>query len=462
MFQSILLGITVLTMGSLLVRNNFRKPQAISLSDVSIFATAIFFGLGWIVSALTPGDYYTDDILNLPYRVLALIVIFMAFVKFGAMAVESRGLGGVGRLGIAAPLREYLSPVSVLSFYGVAILAKIYMAVRYTIFFSGRADAAIIENIPYVVRASFELVEFIQSGCLLWAAFGISRLRHGDRDGIDRLAVITVLLGEAFFAFANGRTSMIIVIFVIGFAMIISGYKIISRKMLIYLGSAAIVVGVMFPIFFLAREAYTQFDDRGTLSAFSGAVQAAYSGEASAYGSDVSGYRENVRGRTISGHQFLDRILEQESAGVAPAGNLLLRNMVRAVPQALGVDKLEMVSVEDEINRYFNFPLEDATMTIPAAGLADLGMLGVAIYGLLLGFFVEYVPRLFRSLGVLRGMLGYMLMGQLLVSVVRIEADPVWIPQYVRDAIILIVAFGIFGLRNGAQRGSGMERPSGA
>lgn len=361
------------------------------LARLLAFLTSLTFGIGPWLSFLYGG-------LSLPQEPLEPLVLSYAAVGAFVLACEVTGLLAAGksphdRKSLAATraesaFRGFVIPhdFRIAVVYAAVVVTRIYYASEYGILFSGSGTGDRMAQMTYTAVVVYQMIPILGGACLLAANLSVWRPRSMAGFVCNSLVIAT----EFAWLATQGRRQLIEAVVVGLLAYRYSGRRVGARELTVVGGVVAVLWFVVFPTFLAARTALMTHPDPE--SPFSALRTETESGVA--FDPQVARERHaaNASARLLI-IRFIVRISEDQASRPFMNGSALATSLSRAVPALVLGSKAASAAPELAIQEFYGQPSGDTSTTWPAVGMADFGIAGAFLAGLVFASVLELARR---------------------------------------------------------------------
>lgn len=432
------LAILVAAFGGAHAAYKAKRVDTIGLTDIAIWFTAVFFGVGpWV--AVISGGILPQQESGVVFQAYLSIGLFIAGIVLAGHLIglfvkrrhpdepgeERRGLAPV-----MAQVAHVNAPI-LLALYCVAIVIKIYVGYKYRLFFSGDQESKLLP-IPYALRSALDLSIVIMDAAYLWGAVMLcarGRYRH--------IAAVVVVIG-ILLSFTVGRRWLIADIFLLSLCYYM--YRGISlRVFVVSIFLAAILLYVAMPFFWRVRY-YRQQDSMNT-DAVGSVVSAGFRAATDWDNEQLrEAYSKNLASRPVF-IRFNMAIAAAQESHSPMMGRVTKNVLLWCVPFAFYESKRLLTEPEQDIQEFYGMPISDTSSNWPAYGLADFGLPGAFLAGLTLGLMIATSEVIAIWLGWRLPMLAICIIAILFSAATAVEETPMYLIRSLRDAVLLSIPF---------------------
>ena len=432
----ILASITLVVVSIIGYRLSPRLQHSTAL-QLHLITFALYFGAGPLL-AFYAADWQLPEVtvstLLLGYLACGMYVggILVAS-RFWRYSAEERARAEMGeeprsRFAEALDVIGHMPAMFALIGLSAVFLVRIYTGVRYGLFFSGDSPT-MLAQLPYGVTIARNLALIITPGVTIWACVRLF-------GGYSRPIPLIVLTAAVMLAFLEGRRDMLYVGLTVLFIFtLIHGI----RPKLILLGVVAsmLMLALLMPYFLAVRNI------RQDLSRNYDAVESTVV----AAGRAMTEFRDPEHSLRYWGNLavrplFLTypfAIIEAQSLTSYMYGEATLAAIVRSIPYALMPSKRVADDEEIATANHYGFTTEDKATTWLAIGLADLGVIGAGLAGLLVGLIIRGVEAFACAIARTHLIGAVLLIGAGMNVAMHVEHGGTFLFNTPRDTIVLVV-----------------------
>lgn len=430
------LGTSLLVLCLFLSRRLFSSLGNVSLLELAILSYGLYFGITpWIAWLYAGGSLPSEEpqLLQDTYLTIALHVLGMSCLWWASAPQIATRNGSTRSRSTALqhliPDLKRIPQSAILIAYIAVLAVRVILAFQYGILFSGTVVEERVLAIPYYLAALSSLTEAISSGCLLWASTAFNHENGRQR----RWLALIILSTEFVWSFIRGRRWLLTWFVFVWLGRIITGQKFKLKQTVLAVAGGVVLVSVIFPYFLAVRNVYS--DSPSAVDALKTAViQAYYTGD-----SVEHRYTENMSTRPLVS-RFITRILDSQENRDPMMGDALISTFVWAIPTVVYSDKRERPQTEALIQQYYGIPVLDASISWPAVGVSDFGLMGGLLSGLCVGLFLILAQIIVLSVRQRQPLSTLLICGLLLNLILQAEINPTSYWLFFRDSMILIAA----------------------
>jgi hypothetical protein len=431
---SLVLGVGVLQM---LFR--FRRVWSITMLDVAILMTSIFFGLGPLVAFVYAHGHLIEVDQSVLVQGYAGVLLFMfgiwivrwvtarpavADTEHGEALVLGRASESILRL---SDVNLILVIIAWLFVWGVRFL----IASKWGMLFSGTQTLERELALPYGIVVLRTMSGVLASGIIMWS--GVTLFTSLTK----RLPALIFVLSEGIYVFTQGRRELLLLAMSLGVAFFAVKGRLMARHVILWGLAVFFVWAIALPAFFAMRNELLNRQSGNpvvdVIDAFSNYLNS------NARDLEERQYDRNLAKRPLIINFNLRIAGDQEIQGVM-WGRAILASTAWSMPRFILplTEKGEMS--EQTIQRFYGMKLEDTSMNWPAAGTADFGLFGTFAYGILFGVSITVIEALTPKIGRRYPFTAACFIGVLLGLAFMVEQGPEAVWTAIRDVFVVFVA----------------------
>ena len=438
--EVILSGIILLVVGVHFV-TKMRYHLSISVVDVSIWMTAVFFGAGPLVALFFSRRLPAVDpaVMTWSYIVIYLFIIGL-FLADNLSLINPRAVrqprSSVFRSTLAHCLRSVtkINTKQVFIYYILVWFFRLFLGIKYGIFFSGTASSERVTALPYTVVVINMILKVLSLGCLVWSCGMIWHRRR--RTPLP----LGILILEFAWAFVKGRRWIFEIIVIMALVLRICNLHLKAR----YVYGAAVMLSFVllwvYPTFIAIRVQYKYSDpDDNAVIRYAQTTKAVITDQLneSSDDSNTQLYQENMANRALTPIRFNCSILAAQEGRPLMWGRAIWSTAVWVIPSAIYPQKIEQPAPEQLVQSHYNFSQSDDASNWPAYGCADFGVMGGLFMGLLLGAVLRLIEKQIIPLTNSHPFVALCLMAGALNGAIFVEASPTSLWSMLRSTVIL-------------------------
>lgn len=426
-----LFGIAVLAVGMLpLLWALSRSPRRVSSVHLVPASAGLLFALPPLVYvAIAQRDL--GSTIRAPsehvWSGLGAIAVFVGATSVTVFALRKSRLSGVSGVRELSNLRSVglrrILPVA-LFVWGVRLIA----AVNYGWFYAGSYDPGAT---PYGLFAAKQIAEALAVGVIVWSTWSV-----GERATTGRKTIATMLLVvEAVYVFPQGRREMFFFVVLVGVVYLYSYGRARWKEIALGLIGLSVLAFAAFPLYQATRHALAaRFGGQGTVG-----VSGYYSTVAVAsQRTDAKElYLSNLKRRLASYYRWQVEIASLRDQAGSLNGRLAYAGLLNSVPRFLVAEKGDLKWGEELLRGYYGEDLDDRPNSLVAAGFADFGMPGAAMYGIFFVLLVWAATNFGAWVAKRSPILGAAVIGGVMLLALRTEITMVGVFSSLRNIVFL-------------------------
>lgn len=446
----LILASVLLLMGVLTLRQVIRNGYSFDLFQWAVMVFCFYGGLGvWVVFA-----YDSFQLPEVPEQPLLVAYFGVCLFLIGILAIRRlarhrQNLDG-NYVKLIMRFAKPNIPIMIWAIFIVTWLVRLKMAVDYNLFFSGTWSAERVLLMPSWLRTADALVNSLNAGLLFWLC---SYQMHKKWRSFPAWGM---LLMEMLWFFIRGRRWIMTFGLIVILAICVYKDRINFKSIGVATVILASVLFVLMPLFQATRLTF------GEKSLNTGAIETTVT----AIGKACEGmwedqyeegrrlrdlHREELKYRPLVFHYSWE-IAEALESSDPMFGWALVRDVLHAcrfvIPTPVFDYKKELGDLpgsEQLIQRHFGWAEFDTEGTWPAVALADFGLLGCFLYGMIFGL-ILWVFELFISYSMLRAPhLATIVFGTAFYSFAFPDVGPETVLNALRAAVVVMLAFWALG-----------------
>jgi hypothetical protein len=419
-----------------------RHWGTISVIDIAVWMGAVYFGLGPWVAYFAAGGHLPiveQELLIRGYIAIWLyflgLIAVQFFTEIRIPTVNQEGQHEfIGRL--ASMLRDAgrTKPGAIIICYAIVLVVRTILALGYGILFSSSGFDN-VAKLPYLLVMFRLMCEVVAGGCLLWAcaAFWLGNKHRG--------LVIFILAVEAVYNFMQGRRWMMSYFILIALAHIAVRGKIRFRYLALGAAVAALFWAVLMPAFIGIRKTVLWAPNQtGEIVTDVWNATVKYYDEKNTPADDTIN-RELKTRPLIAG--FIFQILEcQDHGGPMMMGRAIGAGVIAATPRYLFPGTKPIYDSELYVLGFYapyGMPGGDTDSTWVAEPVADFGVIGGLMGGLILGSILAVGERIGLAVFRDRPWVGLCVTGAMVSIAFLVEQNLEATWELARNSIFLII-----------------------
>ncbi|MCP4713389.1 MAG: hypothetical protein GY869_32570 [Planctomycetes bacterium] len=451
--EIILSGIILLVAGVHFV-TKMRYHLSISIVDVSIWMTAVFFGTGPLVALFFSRRLSAVDPTAMIWSyILIYLFIIGLFLADNLSLINPRSVrqprSSVFRSTLAHCLRVVtkINTRYIFGYYMLVWFFRLLLGIKYGIFFSGTASSERVAALPYVVVVIQMILKVVSLGCLVWSCGMIWHRRR--RTPLS----LSILILEFAWAFVKGRRWIFEIIVIVALVLRICNLHFKAR----YIYGATMILSFVllwvYPTFIGIRDQYKYSDpDDNAVIRYAQTTKSVIADQFKESSGDINSqlYQKNMAHRALTPIRFNCSVLKAQEGYPLMWGRAIWSTVVWAIPSAIYPQKIEHPAPEQYVQSHYNFQESDEASNWPAYGCADFGVMGGLLMGLLLGAVLRLMEHAVLMLIISYPFVALCLMAGALNAAIFVEASPNSLWSMLRSVVILYcLARGVSFLRGG-------------
>jgi hypothetical protein len=322
------------------------------------------------------------------------------------------------------------------TYVGIWVL-RMFIASKYGILFSGTGNEERVKELPYWISATWTLFQIIILGAQLWVSTKI-----WSSTGFLRVILVFTMFFDLCWSFTQGRRWLVEWWMIVMCGVFIYHRKLTRRQIIYGSITVALIFVFVFPMFIRMRQAY---NNEISLSgdAASDLLKVAHSAIREKQDGFDAAYASNMSERPLI-IRFICDICRWQETNQTMSGSAFMSSVIWTIPSTLYPQKLDLLPTEQYIQQFYGDRLHDTSITWPALGFADFGVVGGFIAGLIFGFLIslfEYCCYLVRRR---HPLLSCCALAGLFHVVSFVDDDPVYMLSLFRTACLLLIFATIF------------------
>jgi len=381
-----LIGVT-----PLVIRVTRGTLSRISVAEFVPVASGVFFGISSIVAfgfakSLGLSAFGNHRSIDLTGGAFAYL-LFTAGAALALLLIPRDGVGATG-LSSAVSILKRAKARHIVVVAGFVWLVRLYAGSRYALFYSGSGTTWALDRVPYWLSVSMSLADTLGVAIPAWAYL---RVRH-SRIGIEKILAVSLLLGESYYMFAQGRRAFLFLVVLIAVLHMVDTGFLQLRGMFLF--TAAIVVSALFifprllGVRYVLSHGYVTNEVSAQKQFYLATKYRLSSGKLEGL------YLENMALRSGSYLAWAAEVVEGSRATDYLMGKAVADNLAFVVPSALIPEKRNWSWGETLINRHYDIARSDSPNSVAIAGLADFGFFGCVLYGMLFSLLLALGERI--------------------------------------------------------------------
>lgn len=405
-----------------------RSPGLLSPIHLVPASAGLLLGLPPLVYFAIAGQPLESILGGETNLVAASIALFVV-----ACALTTVAIGRFRR--ILTPLGDGMRRLRDVGLPRVAAVAlfvwvvRLVAAGRYGWFYAGSFDP---EAVPYFVFFLNQVAQFLGLGVVVWSAWSVVDAPSRKR----KWAGGVFLLLEAPFIFIQGRREMFYYVVLVGVVSLYARRQFSWKQAVRALVLLSVLAMAAFPLYQGVRVA--------RMGGASGGGQSLGPSE---YIEDIAAatrmenldelYLTNLEYRLSVYYRWQAELAAMQKSAGTMGGEVLLSGIQYSMPRFLLEDKSRIPWGEEAIGEHYGAPLSDRPNSLMAAGFADFGLVGVAVYGFLFVSVLFCVELFAVRVMALSPLLGAAIAGNLMLLALRTEITTVGVFATLREFLLV-------------------------
>lgn len=441
-------ALPMLTIGGILGVRAFVYPRAASLFGLSCAVFCLQFMLGPALGFLNLSSVINAGEGDVSMAFLGVYAFWFGVAVTGFLwpspLVRVHFLRPDGALhavrGIFANLTYAslrVSTAALVALYAVVFVVRVFMMTQYDVVLSGRAQTAQqLLDVPYVVLAVWRVCEFIGMAFVYVTVTKMTR----NANLFESPVLLAIFVLELLFAFTQGRRYILMLVLFAVFAYLVIRGGMKAWHTVVGLIGAAVMLQFVFPFFFFLRQQWTINRGASPIEWVGQALEQT-ANQLTGGGYEAREYTRNVTER-LNAMAFNYAVAGSLRSGVpAMQGDMLMNTIYAVIPRVLYPEKLLWTKESDRlVNERLGIPGEDQVSNLPAFGLADFGITGCVLYGILFVAGIRFVEMMLRWMFIHNPLVGVAALGNLVtVCIFTMEFTPIMFLETIRAILILLI-----------------------
>ncbi len=476
----LILATLIMGLGLFLSRHIFKSLTNISVIDLAIISSCLFFALGvWVAAFYGNWTLPSEEpwLLIITYLSIGLYLIgiwmmgqiskrtLVKQVKVASFKASSNNCLSFGKppafrkpffgnsvkktkvpsLSSQSSLLKLLPNIKNIQVHTISIVyviiwsLRIILAVNYGILFSGTASSENTLGVPYWLVIALSISNILGLGCLLWASIIINT----TGSSFIRSAARIILLLEFLWFFMKGRRYLLSWLLFVIIGYVVSQTKIAFKTFAIVSMITIFIITVMFPLFLTIRTVYfSEIRSESAIEQLISSTKEAYNQQGKIQ--HIETYESNLSTRPLVS-RFVTRILEKQSSpNDLMAGNALLSSIMWAIPSAILPSKIGTLQTEQLIQSHYGMRQFDTSITWPALGVSDFWILGGFFAGICVGGVILFMGYIIRRNQINHPFLALVFIASIIYTVFQVEENPVAYWVLLRGIFIILIIVNSF------------------
>ncbi len=377
------------------------RPGSIGMIRLALFSFALQFCIGPVLAPFSPNAGESFDSADVILAFLGIYAFWGAITMTALiwrggldpiLVARDRGLSS--ERGVFACLMDAslaTGMLSVLAFYSIIATIRTVMIVKYGIVLSGTNTLEKVTALPYIVLVIYKTFT------ALGMAFGFLAMVKIVFKQPGRLWCVLILLLETAYTFTQGRRALFAYAILLLFAVLIKHGRMKLKHAILGGIGFVILVQTVFPFFYNMRIQWQSNYQAGPSIWMSEAWKMTLTG--GTYGEEKRKYTNSLTQR-LNALSLNYMVANRLNNGFNPVyGEFIKLATLTAIPRFMFPNKLSTIGGDDELMVYrMNIPGKDLYSNLPAFALADFGLLGGAIYGLVFALALRTFEVMMKAL----------------------------------------------------------------
>lgn len=408
----------------------------LSVCDVAVWFTCAFFGLGYVVSDMYATDSLPRTMQSMATSGFIAVILYVVGLLVGsAIVVRRRGPGGVAIKGTLSTVVESIGSRGItVVFVGFLfiIILRFGLAIAFGIVIAGDEGTKSFDGLApwYITAVVFSWSPFLMTAAQFWAAYNLIKGK-----GLARIFSCIILIMLILAAFSTGRREILATLFTV--VLVYAIYYRPSIKAAVWAALILVfAVFVLMPFFYKLRTARNRFDSYDPLTRTVLAAQYVISGQ----GDEVldASYRNNMSFRALF-VLWPGRLMEGQDMHESMNGDVMKLTFIASLPRAWFPWKALYDWPETAVTQHYSFPAEDYAESWAGYGVADFGMTGAFVYGVILSMSLAGLEKLALWFSTRSRRAGSWTLAVVYIVAVQVEAVPVQFMSDFRNLVLLLI-----------------------
>lgn len=449
--DEIILGLVLIISGCAHAIIMYNSSQKLLLSDICILSTCVGYGLAPIIAWLAGSLILeTWDIVGVVYLAVALYCLGLLFSGFLAKRVQrlTKQNNFKHRYRSESFLVVFITSISKLPVsHVVAAFSAVVVLRLYSFSLGGglsginTAEVNLSWSYPMVVLQKlaepFNIAVTIIA--LVWL-FGRRRL----------LLATTMLIVVAALAFLDGRRELIYLV-ITAFFVAYGYYGNVKVRYILYsVFGVVFILMVISPIFLGVRKSFQESSlDQRKMNPLVNIEQAFDESFSKTEDNRTKESISNLQNRPLGARKFLLSVFDAQTYYQPLYGSAFIQSNLAVLPRFVRWDQSLSENPKNYVQRKFGLEEKDAAHTLISAGVADFGIWGALIAGIMMGVFLNFGIKFGIQLLANYPFAGVYVFATLWSISINIEMPPGFESTIIRNVLIVVVflfllkAFGI-------------------
>jgi len=410
-----------------------RNIETLDFIDISIFMTIIFFGLGPWICFYYRGYSLPSEKIFILFKAYFAVAVFIIGLMIAKLQIKRGAVTG-NLLSNLQRASLNLNIVHIVISFCLIYIIRAIINIKYGALFSLTAGVEPV-HIPYWINSIRILINSISYGLIFMAA---SYFRAGNN--LKNSMCLSLLLIEMFYSILQGRRWVLIAVIALGIVMTVREKKISPKTALFGIGSIFVLSLLIFPFFINLRHTFQYEIKAHTTKDVASSLYSSVTTVVSDMGRDRNSisYKKNMEMRALFQIRWICWIIaKQEASHNLMLGRSVITSIINAIPHALFPYKKNYLDPELTVSKHYHMLLVDLSGNWPGYGLADFGLIGCLLYGILLGksiLLFEKIGSMYLNKNIV---FYYFICGGLLYLVCMVEVSITILWVFYRTVIIL-------------------------
>jgi len=434
----LVLATGVLVLAGLHLALRARKLSNIAMVDIAIWMLGIFFGLGpWIAFIYadwrltdTPSETLLIAYPSIWLFMVGLWVVGKLTVRTRAALTEQGEVIVLGRVSETILQITQTNLITIIALTGFIWGVRLTLATKYGMLFSGTQSLERELALPYSIVVMRSLGDVVATGLLIWASATLFA------NPLLRFPAIIWLVGECFYIFTQGRRQLLLFAVTMSLTFLAMRGKLLLRHMIAFGIIVFLLWTVLMPAFFTIRNSLLRNQSGNALvdviQAFTAYMNIGHSDV------DDAVYRKNLQARPMN-INFNFSIIESQDIAGKMWGRAFVNSVIFVIPRIILPIEEKPLLTEHQVQTYYGLQKIDTSMNWPAFGVADFGLFGAFIYGIVFGSCMTFMEWLAARLCHTLPFIATCFVGVLLGLAFQVEQAPETFWTQIRDCFILLV-----------------------
>lgn len=355
----------------------------------------------------------------------------LAFVAVSTMAAFLLGHLRSGRHEVPGQLSR-LGSVGIRRILPIAVFVwalRVTAAVKYGWFYAGSFDPAAA---PYVLFAARQVAELLAVGLIVWSAWSIGEATTTGRT----VAGLALLVLEGVYVFCQGRREMFFFAVLVGVVYLYAHGRVRWKQVAVGIVGLSVLAFAAFPLYQATRHALSERfgasdESIGVTRYYRTVMDASQRPDAREL------YLSNLRDRLAVYYRWQVEIASLRDLSGSLDGRLAYAGLQNSIPKFLAEDKGGLKWGEGLLRRHYGTDFGDRPNSLVAAGFADFGVVGAALYAALFVLVVGGATKFSTWVARHSPLFGAAVAGGVMLLALRTEISMVGVFASLRDIAFL-------------------------